>query len=90
MSAVSSTVQPASSAARTVRSDPCLSRCEAEYAQLIGMQPRPMAATRTAPVPIVLYRTEPFLPQCPPPPAPSNVTGGPDSVAARGVQGRRA
>ncbi|GAA2121670.1 hypothetical protein GCM10009802_25150 [Streptomyces synnematoformans] len=57
MSAVSSRLTPASSAAQTVRTDSSPCRREALYAQLIGMQPRPTAPTRRAAAPIVLRST---------------------------------
>ena len=59
MSAVSRSVEPASSARCTALSDSSPRRREALYAQLIGMHPRPTAPTASAPAPIVLRSTCP-------------------------------
>ncbi|GAA3684662.1 hypothetical protein GCM10022420_079380 [Streptomyces iranensis] len=59
MSAVSSRLAPESSAVCTVRTECSPLRCEAVYAQLIGMHPRPMAPTSSAAAPILLRSTWP-------------------------------
>ncbi|GGR35825.1 hypothetical protein GCM10010219_45890 [Streptomyces netropsis] len=64
ISAVSSRLTPASSAACTVRRAPSPLCWEAVYAQCMGMHPRPIAPTSSAVAPIVLRstrRTLPFL-----------------------------
>ncbi|GAA2362470.1 hypothetical protein GCM10010246_61930 [Streptomyces cuspidosporus] len=59
MSAVSSRLAPASSAACTARSEPSPLRWEAVYAQLMGMHPRPIAPTSSVAAPILLRSTWP-------------------------------
>lgn len=57
MSAVSSRVEPRSSARCTHLSDSSPRCREVLYAQLIGMHPSPTAPTASAPAPIVLRST---------------------------------
>ncbi|GAA1667373.1 hypothetical protein GCM10009680_03630 [Streptomyces yatensis] len=59
MSAVSSRLAPESSAVCTARTEVSPLRCEAVYAQLIGMHPRPIAPTSSAAAPIFLRFTSP-------------------------------
>ncbi|GAB2614076.1 hypothetical protein GCM10027168_53380 [Streptomyces capparidis] len=72
MSAVSKSVTPWSSAARTARKDSSPFRRDEPYAQLMGMHPSPTAPTTRADAPIVLRSTRLSPPHCPSPAAAPN------------------